>query len=89
MSHFDDSACLVPFGRVWSSLVLDPDLVTHLERGESPGVLSESFSHLHVTISEGFLSGKERLLPCRVRFISPWMDGYKVPYWSAKYALDW
>ena len=54
---FHDCAGAVPFVRVLSSLVLDPDIVTYCQCGQSPGVFTSVFVHLDVPLAECVFAG--------------------------------
>lgn len=76
--HFDYGASLVPLSWMWSHLVLYADAVAYNQRRQPFGVFGQSFTHLHVAVSEGDFSVLEGLYPRLVRFVFSWKNGDKI-----------
>ena len=57
--HFHDCASAVPFIRVLSGLVLDPDIVTYCQCGQSPGVFAPVVVCLDVPFAECVFAGTQ------------------------------
>ena len=63
LSDLNDHACLVPFSRVGSSLVLNPYSVADSQWWEDAGVFGQPLSSAHMSVPQCFLPGHEGLPP--------------------------
>ena len=75
--YYDPS--FVPFVRVGSHLVLDPDGITYFEWRQIHSVLRKPFCVTHVTVAECVFTRLEGTLPRRMRLVFSRVNWNEVP----------
>ena len=89
LSDLNDHACLVPFSRVGSSLVLDPYSVADSQWWEDADVFGQPLSSAHMSIPQCFLPGHEGLPPDGVGLVLAWVNLDEVADGAIENAHGW
>ena len=87
--HSHNHACLVPFSRVGSSLVLDPHSVADSQWWEDASVFRQPLSSAHVSVPQCFLPGHEGLPLGGVGLVLAWLNRDEVPDGATENAHGW
>ena len=77
LSHLYDCSSPVPFAWILANLVLDAHMISNLQLRQRAGTNSQAFSDFKVTVTEGFFSLLECVLPGGMRAVLAGQDWYR------------
>jgi hypothetical protein len=88
-THFNDNSSLTPLARILTSLVLDCDMVSWLERWEKLAASGQLFGLPDMSLGIGGLPGFRSLSPLRSRLELAWLEWQEISENSTKDNLSW